>query len=247
MKRPGRSLARRPLNTRSTADDRRTTLLGDVEAVLDLADERFLEIGALYQAALDAKSVPPRLQALIKGFLEHQRSALDYVAEAVNHAHGTKPGHKVYWPYAKLASEFTTRFDKNFPGVRSTRPDIATAWESFQPYNPGYAWIKHLMELTNENKHRALTPQVRTDTPRREHRTGKSVVSWDPRSVTFGPGVSIGGELVNVGTQTTASTRDLVYVDWLFSDPNASVIRVLTEIKSGVRPMLHELCSLSGL
>src|SRR3954447_9221556 len=138
----------------------------DVEALLALADEQMAGIEELYGESLAEKQVSSRLQALIKNVIENYRSALDYVANAAAEKYA-KPG-RVYWPYAPAPSDFPRHFDKNFPGLRNARPEIAAAWERCQPYQTGYDWLGALFELAKDNKHRALSPQKRVEQRRRE-------------------------------------------------------------------------------
>ncbi|HEY5294246.1 MAG TPA: hypothetical protein VIJ70_02060 [Gaiellaceae bacterium] len=221
-------------------------MIADVEALLDLADEQIAEVESIYEATLREHQVSPRLKALIKNVIENYRSALDFVANAAAERHGKTGSAKVYWPYAKIPAEFTKWFDKTMPGVRRNRPDLADAWERFQPYQPGFEWIAALVELANANKHRELTPQTRTETVRREVNGPGGSVSWGP-GVTFGSGVSIMGEPVDPRTQRTASTVETIYVDWVFDTPKASALNTLKTIQTGARPMLQELCSLADL
>jgi hypothetical protein len=221
-------------------------MLSDAEHVLDLADEHLSEIESMYQDSLREQEVPGRLQALVRTFIAENRSAMEYVANAVASKHG-KAGRSVYWPNAKTADKFTEAFDKSFPDLKDERPEIAAAWEQVQSYQPGYEWIAVLMELARKNGHHELTPQTRMETVRREAHGAGGSVSWDPGGVTFGAGVEIMGQPVDPRTQRTAATQEVVYVDWLFRQPQVSALAALREIKAGMRPMLQEVCSVAGL
>ncbi len=221
-------------------------MLSDAEHVLDLADEHLAEIESMYEASLRDKEVPGRLQALVRSFIAENRSAMEYVANALAKKHGNA-GRSVYWPNAKASGDFDAAFDKSFPGIRTGHPKIAKKWEQVQSYQPGYEWIGVLMELSRENGHHELTPQTRTETVRREvHGPGGSV-AWDPGAMTFDSGVSIMGQPVDPRTQRTATTREVVYVDWLFRQPQVSALTALREIQAGMRPMLQDVCSAAGL
>lgn len=221
-------------------------MLSDAEHVLDLADEHLAEIESLYEASLRDKEVPGRLQALVRSFIAENRSAMEYVANAVATKYAKK-GRSVYWPNAKVRDDFEAVFDKSFPGIRDAHPDIAAKWAEVQSYQPGYEWIGILMELARENGHHELTPQTRTETVRREVHGAGGSVSWDPGSVTFGSGVSIMGQPVDPRTQRTVSTQEVIYVDWLFRQPQVSALAALREIQAGMRPMLQDVCSAFGL
>jgi hypothetical protein len=226
-------------------------MLDDCRAVLDLAQDQLDQIGKIYEESLREKKVTPRLQAIIKNILENQRSALDYVAHAVTEKHG-KPGMKTYWPYSTDRSKFVSFIDSNMPGVRSARPDIADEIAKYQPTEPGYDCLGYLAELNNENKHRKLTPQTRTEHHRREvHGPDGGKVSWDPNMVTFGGGpggrVEMFGQAVNPATQRTVDTIDVIYVGWLFSDLDLPVRETLQQIQAAVDPITKHVCHVAGL
>jgi hypothetical protein len=223
-------------------------MLNDVEAMLALADEHISEIEAMYQATLTAQAVPPRLQAHVKGVIEQQRSALDFVAHEVAITHGTaREGDRIYWPYAKDSTQFDQFFDKNLPGVRQSQPAILDAWRKYQPYTRGYEWIADLVDLARGNKHRRLTPQTRTE--RRATRFqapggGAAMEIGEGASVQIGRGaqVLIGG----VPIQHIQPQR-ITYVGWAFADTGKPALATLKNIQKGIRPVLHDLCDLAGL
>ena len=221
-------------------------MLDDVKHVLDLSDEQVAEIESLYDESLKDQAVPGRLQALVRSVVAGNRSAMEFVANAVAAKHG-KPGRSVYWPNAKTPQNFDAVFDKAFSGLRKARPEIAAKWEQVQSYQPGYEWIAVLMELARKNGHHELTAQTRTETVRREVHGAGGSVPWDPGAVTFGQGVSIMGQPVDPQTQRTVATQEVIYVDWLFTQPQVSALAALREIQAGMRPMLQEVCSVAGL
>ena len=202
-------------------------------------------VGKLYGASLRAREPSEELQTTITEVVEHQRAALDYVATAIYEKFGKK-GTKVYFPYAQNPAKFPDYFEKNLPKLAATQPGIFTAIERHQPYQPGHEWLGHLVTLTNESKHRDLTPQTKTENVRRSVTKGDASISWGP-GVTFGSGISIMGEPVDPTTQRTASTVETIYVDWLFADPPVPAFQMLETIQAGIRPMLEEICQSAGL
>ena len=192
--------------------------------------------------------MPKRLLALIKGAIEQQRSALDFVANEVPISRGTaKDEDRIYWPYARDRAKFDEFFDRNLPGVRTSLPAIVGAWERYQPYTPGFEWIADLIDLAKGNKHRRLTPQTRT-----EQRTTRWEAPGGGASITMGEGASMsmgpGADILLGG----ASIRDIppirtIHVDWLFADNGKSVLRTLKTIQAGIGPMLQDLCDIAGL
>lgn len=216
----------------------------DVDALLAEAADQLDKVRDLYEDSLRAQQVPAELQVKIKNVLENQRSALEYVAHAIVERDG-KAGSLAYFPLAASSDKFAAGFDRQMAGVAATRPDIRDAIEASQPYQPGYEWLRQLQYLTNENKHRTLTPQTRTETHRRSAAGGR--VTWNPSAVTFGPGVTIGGQPVDPATQRTVDTTEIIYVDWLFADLHVSALRTLERIQERLPVLLDEICQVTGL
>jgi hypothetical protein len=123
--------------------------------------------------------------------------------------------------------------DKQIAGLRSGHPEISAAFERHQPYQENKAELDYLHKLARVEKHQDFTPQERTTTRRVEARgQGCGVVSWDPRAVSFGPGVSMHGVPVDPATQRPqpspdAVVKETIYVDWRFVDPPVSVLPTL--------------------
>ncbi len=230
----------------------------DVDVLLDDADEQLKRVRDMYEASLQAKDASGPLQARIKNVLENQRSALDYLATAITNRDG-KQGTKPQFPYSFEPEEFDKWFDKAMPGVRAARADIADAFRRHQPFQPGHDWVKDLAALTNENKHRQLTPQSRDETRQIDTRrggTGAGVV-FTPYQPGKG-GVSFGGDLVINGVPVDSQTLlpigggpkpyiETIYVDWLFADPPKSALRTLEEIAAGIRPAVADIVQTAGL
>lgn len=217
-------------------------MLKNAQSVLDAAERDLAKVRALYQGSLTAKEASGELQTTIKHVVEDQRSALDYVATAINEKFG-KPGERVYFPYGADPGKFKDFFDRNFPKLAAAQPAIFAAFERHQPYQAGHEWIAQLIALTNENKHRELTPQTRTETVVKKH----GGVSWKPVSVRFGGGVWINGVPVDPVTQEPAGTQTIIYVDWLFRQPQVSALATLEAVQTGIRPALEDICKSAGL
>ena len=127
-----------------------------------------------------------KLKARIENVLENQRSACEYSAHAIVERHGN-PKRDSYYPIARSPSGFPGSFRRTLPGVKSTK--VREAIEARQPYQQGYEWLGHLATLINENKHRRLTPQTRTEHRRIRAESGGSAIEWSPENVQFGSGV----------------------------------------------------------
>jgi len=217
-------------------------MLSNVLALIEAAGEQIEEVAGMYQASLQAQAPSGRLQVAIKNVLENQRSALDHTAHAITGRWGLK-GRKTYFPSAEVEARFPSELERHMPGVAAGNAEVAAAIERHQPYQPGHSWMQDLYSLTNENKHSELTPQIRAETRMRQ----AGPVTWDPGAVTFGSGVSIGGEQIDVRTQRTAGTVELLYIDWLFRDPPKSALAVLRTIQSGLVAALDDIYAVTGL
>ena len=220
--------------------------MDDIDAMLDVAAAQLAELQANYKKSLTSKDITSAMRVQIKNIVENQRSALEHYAYAATEAYG-KAGARSYYPIAIADGDFLALFNQQMPGVAANRPDIRDSVRLYQPYQNGYAWLAHLNTLSNENKHRRLSPQTKVEEQRREvHGTGGSV-SWTPGNVTFGGGVFINGEPVDPVTQRTASTIDVTYVDWLFTDVGVSVLGLLSEIQDKLPGALTDLCKTANL
>jgi hypothetical protein len=205
----------------------------------------------LYDQTLREKEVPAALQTRIKNVVENQRSALEYLAHGIYERHGDGKGSNSYYPVANVATEFGGLFEHHLPGVAGNAPKVRDAIKARQPYEPGYEWLRHLVLLTNENKHRRLTPQARTETHRvRAETPGGGAVEWTPNTgqggVTFGSGVSIGGVPVDPRTQRpvpspTQTVTETIYVDWLFEDPQLSARATLETIQESLPRLVDDV------
>ncbi len=231
-------------------------MLADIQALIDTAASQLNDIRDEYQKTLNEQAISPGLKTRIKNVLENQRSALEYLAHAIHTAYG-KPNTKAYYPVAGEPGRYEAAFDRCLPGVRTTRPDIFAEIESHQPYQSGYDWLGHLVDLTNENKHQRLTPQARDETRRiRVDTPGGGRVEWTPAQegkggVTFGRGVSIGGVPVDPATQRPVPGRlpvtETVYVDWLFEDPRVSALQTLETIQAELPSVIESVSQVAGL
>jgi len=230
-------------------------MLPDSESVLDKADDQLAEVRQMYEESLQQKQPSGRLLATIKNVLDNQRSALEFIAHAIYEQHGKK-GSKCYYPYAHNAAEFNAVFDKNLPGVRAARPDIATAIQAHQPYQAEHGSLGYLVTLSNENKHRNLSPQSRREHRRFEVRRDGATMSMDADAYlrgdikfNFGPGVEIriAGHRVNSEAELRAVMQEVIYVDWLFTDTGSSVIATLESIQSTVRQTAEDVSKAAGL
>jgi len=215
---------------------------GDIDALIEDAAEQLEVIRSLYDATLHEREASRRLKTRIKNVLENQRSA-------IVERHGDPKRHS-YYPVAPTPSKFPDAFKRTLPDVKSAK--IRKAIETRQPYQAGYEWLADLVTLTNENKHRRLSPQTRREQRRIRAETSGTLVEWSPSNVRFGPGVRIGGVPVNPATQRPVSSptqtiTEIVYVDWLFQEPAASALGTLTRIQDSLPALIDEVLAAAGL
>jgi hypothetical protein len=170
--------------------------LEDIAAILDDAQEQISALQPLHDEALDKEAARPRFRARIKSVLEHERSALDYLAVELTKRHGTSKG-LIYYPLAQSTQDFSTVMENKMPGVAAAATKVAAAIEKWQPYQPGMEWLRDLNKLTREQKHNRLTLQLVRDTVRcrvTEDATG-AFVEW--YGLTFRPGPNPGSCMID--------------------------------------------------
>jgi hypothetical protein len=243
----------------------------DIDALINEAADQLVAVRGLYQRSLTVASRLSRLQAKIKNVLENQRSALDYLAHAIVERDG-KAGSRAYFPVAKKPEVFSDVFGGQMPGVRATRPDIEGAIEKRQPYQPGYEWLEHLVFLTNENKHRRLTPQTQEVTAElRGGPGGGTIGAGDPdRKLIIADEVTIlksmnvtgvdlpegaairlapGAEMTvsGPGPLDVRNVTQTEIVDWLFADLAISALATLERIQAKLPGLLAEVIHVAGL
>lgn len=182
-------------------------LLADVE-------QQLIEIDKVYAEAVSKTSIVSIARPKVKSCLEHLRSALEYVAASLAMTLPPPPKpkkgsnkRKTYFPYGRNDKLYTRSLDENLPGLDAKYRALI---DSLQPHVCGDAWLVHLAEATNFNKHVDLQMQER-----------KNI---DPKSLTIGNllkiegGATIGrlvldGKLVNpkgaLSVETKAEDLDL--------------------------------------
>jgi hypothetical protein len=218
--------------------------LEDIEALLNEADESLAEFEGIYQETLAAKKQGYKLKPKMKGILEHQRSALDYLAHEIRERDGTKNKAKTYYPSAHKPQDFNQRIGACMPGVRQARPDIAAAIERHQAYQPGHEWLQWLYDLANENKHRVLSP-LQPDEGTRYEFDGLTVITSSRTKLkhpTLGSEISV-EEMV--GQHANASEG--VWVDWMLTKPHRPLLQTLQEIQAGVRAVVADVAQVARL
>jgi len=232
--------------------------MDDVRGVLDEAEKQLVAIGTLYEADLVLQRASPTLRGKIKGFLANQRAALDHLAEGVVAAHGAGEAH-THYPFARDEEGFEVSIDKNMPGVRAQRPDVAAAIARHQPFSvPALAQLRDL--LTDPTQQR-LTPETRERPPSEVAPDGPPPA--EPAEALAPPPANAGGAVLSGGLfidgvshdPTTlrrqqearlAETKE-IYVDWRFGAAETSALATLAAVDSAVRAAIAEVAAAAGL
>lgn len=216
----------------------------DIKALLAKGDQQLQAIMKAYDSSLQEQAIAASLRVDVKNYCENLRSVLDYLAHEIRETYcsTSNPKDRFYFPILPDAAQFASQTAKWFPGLQAAAPAVWKELERCQPYQPGYDWLGKFNQVNNENKHGALVVQTRQEVGTRIQAdiAGGSSVSWDPNSVRFGSGVSIGGVPVNPSTQMPVPDERLkitktVWIDFHFDGIGGSAINLLQEVSKGVK------------
>ena len=235
----------------------------DANDLIRHAESDFVKIRQAYEASLHAKAVSGTLRVQIKNFVENLRSALDFAARGLFDRYGSSPkaNPKTYFPYATASQDRATfensgRIETCIPGLSASMPDIVQALLEMQHFGSrGYTWLPVFMDLTNENKHERLTPQVRKES--RELRIsggGASIGIGEGASISIGPGASIsiggavirGGQSFGVGNPPRVEGGKVETITWVsfhFEATGHPVLPLLESAIKGTSQIVTELAS----
>jgi len=233
--------------------------MDDVQMALQKADGQLAMIGTLCEADLELQRVSPTLRAKINAFLENERLALDHLAVRVMAAGGIGEAH-THYPLAADAPRLEPSFDKNMPGIREARPDVAAVIGRHQPFNDPS--LGRLRELLMDVKRQGLKPQTRPappdieDTPPPAIQDPPRPVPPPPPSGGFGGGLT--GPLVINGVEhdpvtlrplnpLPAPRRETIYVAWLFEGTESPALQTLEAIHAAVLSAIDEVAAAAGL
>ena len=233
----------------------------DANELVHHAEKKLPNVRAAYEASLHAKGVSQSLLIEIKNFFENLRSALDFAARGVFDRYGSsnraKP--KIYFPYAtadqtRAHFEQSGRIEVCIPGLTASRPDIVQLLLEMQHFGSrGYTWLPAFMELTNENKHQRLTPQIRKE--KKELRisgSGASISMGQGASISLGAGtsISIGGAKIRGGQSFDVNrpprveggkAEAITWVSFHFQSNDQPVIPFLERAQKGISDIVKEL------
>ena len=235
----------------------------DAKSLIQHAEEELPKIRQAYYESLSAKAIGARLLVEIKNICENLRSSLDFAAHGLfdQHCAPTARKPKIYFPYA-TAKQSRAEFDKNgridtcIPGLSVVRPDVVNLLLEMQHFgSKGYKWLPAFMELTNENKHQRLVPQVRMEFKElRISGGGASIALGQGASISLGTGasMSIGGAVVRGGQTFDVNhppqvqgghVEVITWVSFHFETNGEPVIPFIETSLNGVREIVRALNS----
>lgn len=235
----------------------------DAKSLIEHARNELPKIKQAYEGSLSAKAVAPRLLVEIKNVCENLRSALDFAAHGLLERHVASSGKKttIYFPYAttkqsRAEFEKSGRIDTCIPGLAVARPDLVGLLLEMQHFgSKGYKWFPAFMDLTNENKHQRLVPQIRKETKELRISGGSAAISLGQgASISIGSGasISIGGAVIRGGQAFDVNNPPQVqggrvevitWVSFLFETNGEPVVPFLEEALKGVNKIVEELGS----
>jgi hypothetical protein len=232
----------------------------DAGELIQHAERHFPKIREAYEQSLRAKVVSATLRVEIKNFLENLRSALDFAARGLFERYGRSAGKpKIYFPYAiasqdRMAFEKSGRIETCIPGLQDSRPDIVILLLEMQHFGShGHKWLPDFMDLTNENKHERLTPQIRKESKElRISGRGASIGMGEGASIAVGPGasISIGGTIIQGGQSfgvgnpprvVGGKVETITWVSFQFDSIGKHVLPFLESALKGVSEIVAEL------
>ena len=137
----------------------------DARHLVEHCEKELVRLREMHAQCLTERLIPPAFLIDVKNLMENLRSALDYCAVALFNAYGRQQNRapKIYFPYARRDGDkrkFRETVERCIPGLLASRPDIVDRLETYQHFGNTGDWLSTLAEITNENKHLRLTPQV---------------------------------------------------------------------------------------
>lgn len=220
-----------------------------VNAVVRKLPEQLETIRTQYERALAEREMSDDLLHDIARFIEDCQRVLDWTATDIDRKYGQASDRSPYYPLHDAPARFAAAMARDFPTVPQP---VYDAMERHQPYQPGKDSLGYLHDLARVNKHQDFTPQTRTQTRRIRASGGGAAVEWNPNSVTFGRGVSIGGVPVDPSTQrpvpsATQEVTEIIYVGWNFVQPNVPVLATLQSLSRLIAECASDVRHAAGL
>jgi len=209
-----------------------------------------------YEAARINDEIEEVLKPVIKSSLEQLRSILEYSAQDIWSSY-TKKKNSPYFPYGRDEAEFTKSAAKNLPGLQLQRPNVYALIESIQPHICGDKWLPELCSVTNFNKHRGLSKQVRANSKSSDVVVGGgAIVMRNAGSNSFSGfinGVPIGnGGLVTISNAMTAKqlrqqlgqvpfVKEFEWVEFVFDGSAKDARKLIASSMEMIERYINEL------
>jgi len=231
-------------------------LNSDIQALLDHALNDLEKIKTEYKKSLNEKEISPSLRIAIKNCLENVRSSLDYLGNQIFEENCNRANSKTYFPiFSKDKISFEKFMGKYFPDLKKSNSKLYAKLESIQFYNNKNEneWMKDLVDLVNENKHRKLSPQKKVEKKELNISSGKvGIKIGDNASIRMGSGTSIrmGGKTIyggqtlsadnpNIRTDPGVDVKRIIWIDFQFDELQKSVIPTISEIIDGAQKLVN--------
>lgn len=231
----------------------------DVDAILAAAVGQFQSVRREYDKALHDQSLDLRVP--VKNLVENLRSALDYMAQdiyetccrAARTASGKPDPNKVYFPYGRNEADFKSGVGSSLPGIQTQAPEIYKLIRGLQPFQCGDNWLCDLCSIVNENKHKRLQAQERSDTETHtvESQFGSVTIPVNNPNVriTSMPGAvevfGVPAQFTDTGILTAPSDRiKHIRTKWTaftFEGTQVNVIGLLEKAVTGVAEFAEQL------
>jgi len=232
-------------------------LNSDIQDLIDQAKTDLKKIKIEYQKALNDKEISVALKIAIKNCLENVRSSLDYLGNQIFEENCTKNKSKGYYPvFNEDKPSFEKFMSRTYPDLEKNNPAMYSALESNQFYNNKNEnnWMKDLVILVNENKHRKLSPQTKEEKKTLSLSAGNARMDiGENASIKMGKNTSmrIGGKTIYGGQTISTENQNIIaepgvdvkritWVNFRFDEIEKSVIPTITQIVDGAQNLIDE-------
>lgn len=231
------------------AGDTQVSLL---HSMVDRAEKLTMELRAIYNRDLAAKSVSPEALNLTHEIIEKCGNALDqsmflFAERYIYPLLSKVPAKGGYFPAGKYEHSYKTTLGQwGAPNLQAIAPNLDVALRKLQPFsddaNRVYANIKSFAV----HKHRGLRPQVRKEQNRTNVSGPSGNVSWDPSSVVFSSGVTMLGVPMNPQTQMPAHSQGIditleTWVSFLIEDTGEDAFQFCSSAAAATRKAIDAM------
>jgi len=217
-------------------------------AAVDLAEVRLREsdetlalVEAVYKSDVLSQVLSDELVYSIRAVASDCQSALDTTAVRVKKKYLKTSDWMSWFALGRDPADFAKKLDQQLPGLSTTQPMIAAAFERHQPYQPGNSELGYLHTLAHANRHSDFSPQRRTETVEIESVPGGGFVL-------SAVGASLNG--IEVAASEPTAVRYMtrtVLVGWNFVDPPEPVLATLRGLVRQARDAVTDICREAGL